>query len=79
VVHVNRLKPETYILKDYKGNVIKGSFYKYELLKTSYPNEYLIEKIIKRNKNLCYVKYLGFDASHNQWIHSKNIENATRK
>jgi len=54
--------------------VLKGSFYKQELSKTQYPNDYLIEKIIKRNKNRCFVKYLGFDNSHNQWIDSDNIE-----
>ncbi len=38
--------PPTYLLKDEKGNNIKGKFYFEELQKTNHPNTYLIEKVL---------------------------------
>lgn len=32
-----------------------------------------IEKVIKRDKNRVYVKYLGFSDEHNAWIDKRNI------
>lgn len=65
--------PNTYILKDYQGNVIKGGFYEYELMKTKYPNLYLVEKVIKKRGNRVYVKWLGFPNEHNSWINENEI------
>jgi len=54
--------PEVYLLKDYNGERILGSFYKQELAKTAYPDTYLVEKILKRDKakKRVYIKWLGF-------------------
>ena len=63
----------THHIKDYQNNVIESGFYEQELLKVKYPDLYLIEKVLKRRKNQVYVKYLGFDNTHNQWIDKKMI------
>ena len=68
IVKVNPAYPTTYKLEDYTGEPILGSFYEMELLKTKYPNDYLIEKILKTDKNKIFVKWLGHDPSHNSWI-----------
>ena len=68
IVKVNPTFPTTYKLEDYTGEPILGSFYEAELLKTKYPNDYLIEKVLKTDKNKIFVKWLGFDSSHNSWI-----------
>ena len=60
--------PPTYVLKDYRGQKILGGFYEQELQKTLYPNDYLVEKVIKETKNKQYVKWLGFNDEHNSWI-----------
>nr|DAC81333.1 TPA_asm: integrase [Megastigmus wasp adintovirus] len=65
---VNRTVPYTYHLKDYQNQPITGGFYEEELLKTKCPDIYLVEKIIKKRGNNYYVKWLGFDNSHNSWI-----------
>lgn len=73
IAAVRQTKPVTYILEDLNGSPIKGAFYREELQKTKYPDVYLVEKVLRRNKNKAYVKWLGFDSSHNQWMDSKNI------
>lgn len=73
IVEVKNTKPITYILKDQKGNIIHGGFYEQELLKTNFKDMYLIEKVIKKQNDLLYVKWLGFPSSDNSWISKKDI------
>ena len=68
VVRVAKTNPVTYHLKDYRNEPIAGGFYEQEISKVKYPDVYLIEKVLKRRKNQIYVKWLGFDSSHNSWI-----------
>ena len=42
-----------------------GGFYEAELQKTKQPDVFLIESILRRKGNKMYVKWLGFDNSHN--------------
>lgn len=72
ILSVNNKSPVTYLLKDYKNQMIAGRFYEKELQLVKYPDAYLIEKVIKRTKDKSFVKWLGFDNSHNSWI--KNTE-----
>lgn len=60
--------PVTYLLTDAAGNSIKGGFYEYELQKTRHPDVFLVERVLRRKGNKEYVKWLGFDNTHNQWI-----------
>jgi hypothetical protein len=68
VDRVQRTVPPVYILRDYRGSVIKGAFYGQELNRTKYPETYLVEKVLRRKGNRVYVKWLGLDKSHNSWI-----------
>ena len=65
---VNPSHPVTYLIEDFQGQLIAGSFYEQELHNTSYPYEYNIEKIIKKRGNKLFVKWKGFDDSYNSWI-----------
>lgn len=65
--------PVTYLLEDLKGTAIKGCFYHQEISKTKFKDIYLVEKILRKNKNKAYVKWWGFDSSENSWINSKDI------
>lgn len=71
VDRVRHTVPYTYHLKDYQNQPIAGGFYEEELQKTKCPDVYLIEKVVKKRGDNYYVKWLGFDDSHNSWI-SKN-------
>lgn len=70
---VQQTYPFTYLLSDLQGKDIQGSFYNEELLKVADPKLYLVERIIKRNGDKVYVKWLGFDSSHNSWINKSKI------
>lgn len=65
--------PVTYILKDYQGHTIRGSFYEQELLKAKHPEMYLIQKILRRKGNKIFVKWLGFSNKHNSWIDKSDV------
>lgn len=68
IAKIKKTKPVTYELKDYQNEPIKGCFYEEELKKTKHPDVYLIEKILKKDGKRMYVKWLGFDSSHNSWV-----------
>lgn len=65
--------PVTYLLSDYQQNDIKGGFYEHELLHCKYPNTYLVEKVLRKKGDKAFVKWLGFDKSHNSWIYQKDL------
>jgi len=65
---VRHTKPVTYILKDENNQIIAGGFYEQELLKTSFKDIFLVEKVLRRKKGKILVKWLGFPSSANSWI-----------
>lgn len=73
VSKVQRTNPRTYILKDGKGEEIAGCFYSEELQKSSEPNVFLVEKVIRRRGNRVLVKWLGFPPSENSWIAADDL------
>ena len=54
--------------------LLKAFFYEKELQKTrNTSNEYIIEKILKTNKNKIYVKWRGYNLSFNSWIDKNSV------
>ncbi|XP_050524474.1 uncharacterized protein LOC126909212 [Daktulosphaira vitifoliae] len=74
IAKVNNTLPVTYMLEDYTGAPIKGCFYEHEIQLTKYPDDFLIERIIKRKNSKVLVKWLGYDTSHNSWISVNDIK-----
>lgn len=74
IYKVQNTNPVTYLLKDYKDQPIKGSFYALELSKVKYPDVYLVEKTLRRRGNKVFVKWLGFDSTHNSWIDKADVQ-----
>lgn len=70
---VRLTNPTTYILEDIKGEEIQGGFYTEELQKVKHPDVYLVEKVLRKKDNKLYVKWLGFDSSHNSWINKQDL------
>ena len=71
VVLVAKTNPVTYHLKDYEEESIAGGFYEQKLAKVEYPDVYLVEKVLRRRENQIYVKWFGFDNSHNSWTNEE--------
>lgn len=65
--------PITYLLEDWENEEILGSVYAEEMQLVKYPNEYIIEKILRRKNGLAYVKWLGFSDEYNSWVSEKDL------
>ena len=64
----------TYKIKDLNNEIIEGIFYEKELQKTkNISQEYIIEKIIRKNKNKYLVKWRGYSDNFNTWIDKNDI------
>lgn len=81
VIGVNtQQEPTMYVLEDLKNNVIQGKFYRQELqsIGPSLPQLYRVEKILQSKGvgkyKQYYVKWVGYDSSHNSWIYASSIE-----
>ena len=74
IYKINKSNVITYQLKDMNDEIIIGQFYEKELqLTKNTTGEYIIEKILKTNKNKIYVKWLGYDSSFNSWINKNTV------
>jgi PAS domain-containing protein len=77
VVEVLDTSPITYVVRDWKGETIRGTFYGEELQKVREPTEYRIEEVLRRKKvrgrwmNL--VKWVGYGDEFNQWIPESDV------
>ena len=64
----------TYKIKDLNDEIIEGIFYQQELQKTKNTSEvYVIEKIIRKNKNKYLVKWRGYSHDFNSWVDKDDI------
>lgn len=83
VASINRkYSPTTYKLKDYKGEIIEGSFYRHEIQKVIQKEDtYLVERIIRtqkrRNEVWVLVKWKGYPSSMNSWVRKRDVVKVT--
>ena len=64
----------TYKIKDLNDEIIEGIFYERELQKSKNTSGvYIIEKIIRRNKNKYFVKWRNYSNEFNSWIDKDDI------
>ena len=74
VEEIQNTEPVTFVIKDFSGERIRGSFYREELQKIDKKDDvYRIEKVLKREKNRLFVKWLGYPHTFNSWIDIKNV------
>ena len=54
--------------------IIKGQFYEKELQKTKNNSQvYIIEKIVRKNKNKYLVKWRNYSDDFNSWVNENDI------
>ena len=64
----------TYKIKDLNDEIIEGIFYEKELQKSKNTSQvYIIEKIIRKNKNKYFVKWRNYSDEFNSWIDKDDI------
>ena len=61
-------------IKDLNNEIIEGIFYERELQKAKNTSQvYIIEKIIRKNKNKYLVKWRGYSNDFNSWIDENDV------
>ena len=71
---INRSNVITYKIKDLNDEIIDGFFYERELqLTKNTSQEYIIEKIIRKNKNKYFVKWRNYSNDFNSWLDKNDI------
>ena len=71
---INRSNVISYKIKDLNDEIIEGIFYEKELQKTKNTSElYIIEKIIRKNKNKYLVKWQGYSNDFNIWGNKDDV------
>ena len=67
--------PHTYEITDLKGELISGTFYEQELLKTN-QNKFRIKKVIRKDykKKLALVQWSGYGNDFNSWVPIEDLE-----
>ena len=74
IYSVGKSNVVTHKIKDLNDEIIKGIFYEKELQKTKNTSGiYIIEKILKTNKNKMYVKWRGYSNNSNSWIDKNSV------
>ena len=76
---INRSNVITYKIKDLNDEIIESIFYEKELQKTKNTSEvYIVEKIIRKNKNRYFVKWKDYSDDFNNWVDKNDIINHTQ-
>ena len=74
VVERKSTQPPTFVLADYSGEVLKGTFYPQELQKVTKTDDvYRVDKILKRTKNRVLIKWRGYPNKFNSWVNVKDL------
>ena len=71
---INKSNVITYKIKDLNDEIIEGIFYEKELQKTkNISGVYIIEKIIRKNKDKYLVKWRNYSNEFNSWIDKDDV------
>ena len=78
IYSINKSNVITYKIKDLNDEIIKDIFYQQELQKSKNTSEvYIIEKIIRKNKNKHFVKWRNYSNDFNSWVDKDDIIKCT--
>ena len=71
---INKSNVITYKIKDLNDEIIEGLFYERQLQKSKNTSEvYIIEKIIRKNKDKYLVKWRNYSNGFNSWVDKDDI------
>ena len=72
---VNRITP-FYILKDYKGQLLRGKFLQHQLTPANIDTYrgHVIDERIKKGKKEYLFKFKGYDDKYNEWMSASQLK-----
>ena len=75
IYSINKSNVITYKIKDMNNEIIEGIFYEKELQLSKMKEDglYIIEKIIRKNKDRYFVKWRNYSNDFNSWIDKNDI------
>ena len=75
IYSINKSNVITYKITDMNNEIIKGIFYEKELQLSKMKEDglYIIEKIIRKNKDRYFVKWRNYSNDFNSWINKNDI------
>ena len=75
IYSINKSNVITYKITDMNNEIIKGIFYEKELQLSKMKEDglYIIEKIIRKNKDRYFVKWRNYSNDFNSWIDKNDI------
>ena len=75
IYSINKSNVITYKITDMNNEIIKGTFYEKELQLSKMKEDglYIIEKIIRKNKDRYFVKWRNYSNDFNSWINKNDI------
>ena len=70
---VPSLRVTTYKVKELDNTPLQGAFYTRDFPKVTVDESsfFRVEKVLKGNKDKLYVKWKGYPAKYNRWIHKR--------
>lgn len=83
VVRLVNDKPLRYVLKDWQGATIDGTFYQEELQKTNVPNTFLVDEVkdtrTRNGVKESLVSWFGHGKQFDEWIPSSEVKSLQKK
>ena len=63
-------------MEEFDDTALQGTFYAWDLQKLQLDESsyFRVEKVLKRQKDKLYVKWNGYPAKYNSWIHKKDLK-----
>ena len=63
-------------MEEFDDTPLQGTFYAWDLQKLQLDESsyFRVEKVLKRQKDKLYVKWKGYPAKYNSWIHKKDLK-----
>ncbi|OOZ36455.1 hypothetical protein BOW52_10775 [Solemya elarraichensis gill symbiont] len=66
-----------YKLKDYSGEIVRGTFYQNQLHRATEQETYLVEKVLRhrkrRGKKEYLIRWKGWDPKYDSWIGEEDL------
>ena len=77
IVGVSKKMPKVlYTIASLNNDAVIGKFYQWQITKVLDQDEYLVEKVLRKNRTHYLIKFVGYDDP--EWVPIKNLSNTIK-